>query len=159
MTGLPKRSLCKHREAVSDSIGLLAGIVFKATKQKITAGEYVDFEELLAELQPWVHDRQASKGHQSKHSKLPISNHGSWSIAFAAYAAHAAQLVSAHPSRGAELFQYMGLIAGVNKDFKPSAWLKYDLAFHRRAAADHYLRWDLADSHFGHSVSLAWMLT
>ena len=48
----------------------------------------------------------------------------SWLIA-----AYAAQLVSAHPSRGAELFQHTGLIAGANKDFKSSAWLKYNLAF------------------------------
>ena len=41
----------------------------------------------------------------------------------------------------------MDLIAGTNKDFKPSACLKYDLAARHRAAADHYLRWDLADPH------------
>ena len=135
--GLPRHSPHKRREAVSDSVGSLASAVSQAIKEKIPAGEYVDFEKLLAG--PWAHDGQASKGSQSKLLKLPISNYGSWSIAFAA------QLVSAHLSKGAELFQYMGLIAGVNKNFKPSAWLKYDLAFRRRAAAELYLQWDLAD--------------
>ena len=66
----------------------------------------------------------------------------SWLIA-----AYTAQLVSAHPSRGAELFQHTGLIAGANKDFKPSAWLKYNLAFCRCAAADHYLQSDFAGTY------------
>ena len=117
------------------------------TKRKIVTGEFVDLEELYAELLPWALDGQGAstrKVVRSKSPRLPVTEFSSLSITFTAYAS---ELLSAHPSRGSELFQYMGLIAGANKDFNPSAWLKYDLNFHRRAAAVPSLRWDCADPH------------
>ena len=147
-TTSPRRSPRRHpAQQSSVSLGSLTGAISQPPKRKIVTGEFVDLEELYAELLPWALDGQSAstrKVVRSKSPRLPITEFSSWSIAFTAYAS---ELLSAHPSRGSELFQYMVLIAGANKDFKPSAWLKYDLNFRRRAAAVPSLRWDCADPH------------
>ena len=121
-----RRSPRRHPARQSSvSLGYLTGAISQPAKRKIVTGEFVDLEEHYAELLPWALDGQGAstrKVVRSKSPRLPITEFSSCSSALTTYAS---ELLAAHPSRVSELIQYMGLIAGANKDFKPSAWLKY----------------------------------
>ena len=50
------------------------------------------------------------------------------------------------PERGHVLTKYLDLIYTAYTEYEGGAWLAYDESFHRKAAFDHSLEWDVRDN-------------
>ena len=126
--------------------------------ERILAGEFIYFNNLLTEAMFFVHD---SPSHQSTaHSlTLQMSPQGggfeiapthnttrkinSFSLWMEAWNVYASTVLSANPSRALELFGYQCLITSANLRLPFSVWMSYDTKFCTLAANYPSLRWDV----------------
>ena len=122
-------------------------------QNKILRGEYIDFSLLLPDSLAWPQapDIQLRVDDSSPGSspvtmvrkrKPIIDSFHKWLDAFTAYAL---VIVSSHPRRSLELFQYQQIISRAASKFQGTAFLAYDEHFRRQAANDLRISWDQVD--------------
>lgn len=127
--------------------------VAAATKQKILAGEYIDFSVLLPDqidfeastdftLQCDTSNTTSPLRITTKPKTRKITSIEQWLSAFSTYM-HV--VVSGFPHRALELLKYQDTIRLAAQKFKGMAWFVYDQTFRRRAAIDPSITWDRVD--------------
>ena len=84
-------------------------------------------------------DKPSNSKDAKGEKKFPVKNPLEWALAFATYAAVAAQH---NPSRGSPLCIYMTIIMHMARQGRPGMWSRYDRAFRQAAALDPSLQWD-----------------
>ena len=127
-------------------------------RERILAGEFIDFNNLLTGAMFSTHDSPSRQ--PTAHSlTLQMSPQGggfeiapahnttrkinSFSLWMEAWNVYASTLLSANPSRALELFGYQRLITSANLRLPFSAWMSYDTKFRTLAANYPLLRWDV----------------
>ena len=119
-------------------------VPFKVVSQ-ITAGKFVNLEDLLAENitmpeqepQLWF-NVQLVLSHTPKKRKRPIMDIASWMEAFSIFYLI---LCSSFPHRWRDLKSYKLLILRTYRQFSGFCWLDYDRAFREQAAAEKITDW------------------
>ena len=101
--------------------------------ESIRKGEFIDLRDLLPEnvFEAFVNTGDKDKDKQ-KRKKVPIDSFQDWALAFTAWAS---TIVATTPTRGLELFQYLGVIGRLARDNPPEVWVHYDKQFRQMAAA------------------------
>lgn len=117
---------------------LQLAVVPQKLVKKIINREFVDMSELLPAS--WRLDTEAgSSSHSSKHPRHgPVKQIKVWAECFVVYAAI---LVAAYPDKGPHLFAYLRSIVRASRQFEDTAWVSYDMAFHRAEANRGSLDW------------------
>ena len=112
----------------------------KKVADKITNWEFVDMWELLPEH--WVARTLDEPGSSQRSATLQkrrqVTKIHSWVQCFAMYIS---VMTRTHPEAVPELLAYMIGIVRASQDFEGLAWLSYDTAFRRQAAATGNRRW------------------
>ena len=104
---------------------------------KIVALEYIEMKQLLPES--WLFEDNAHCCDKRDRPKKPeITNIFSW---LHCYSALVGVLASRYPHKVAQLMAYQSTIVKCHSDFEGSAWMAYDRAFRRQAAAKKTLDW------------------
>ena len=107
---------------------------------KIRAWKFVDMAELLPE--PWgapsLMQEGPSTSQERRKSKKKVTDIVTWLECFAMYVG---VMAGAHPKSVPELMAYMITILRTSQDFEDPAWITYDLAFRRQAAATNNRQW------------------
>ena len=144
--------------SVQPASKLISGAVPKKVSDRILAGEFVEFSDLL----PLV----ASSAHATTHSntvKFELSEGGPLRVVedgvprgktrhvcdlatwMEAYTIYVHTLIQVAPHRALELLAYQALIVEANRRFVPEGWLDYDRQFRLAASADPSKKWDTLD--------------
>ena len=127
-------------------------------RERILAGEFIDFNNLLTGAMFSTHDSPSRQ--PTAHSlTLQMSPQGggfeiapahnttckinSFSLWMEAWNVYASTLLSANPSRGLELFGYQRLTTSANLRLPFSPWMSYDTKFCTLAANYPSLHWDV----------------
>ena len=111
---------------------------------KIRTGEFIDLADLLAEnlkgqeTEPQTYLDGKLLVTSSKKRIQEITDIVTWVEAFTVYSWI---LCSAHPSRWQDMTQYKLLILKTSRQFPGKAWLHYDIAFRKDAAASGLVDW------------------
>ena len=79
----------------------------------------------------------------NKAKATSITNIEEWTSAFTAYMS---VVISKHPSRAAELLEYLSLIRYAAKYHRGLGWCVYDVKFRKKAAANKFIKWSTIDS-------------
>ena len=127
-----------------------AATVPKRTVDRILRGEFVEFDDLLADSSFTHPDSESLEVFSTadglsfrqsgrRRSKRRVEDLTSWLEAWTNYCGI---LVSLAPHRCRELFAYQAIIATAARQFFPEAWLAYDRQFRAAAAADASIKWD-----------------
>ena len=66
-----------------------------------------------------------------------------WTSAFTAYLS---VIIRKHPSRAAELLEYLSLIRYAAKYHRGLGWGVYDVTFRQKAAANKFIKWSTIDT-------------
>lgn len=114
--------------------------VLPSIKEKIVAGQYVDFETLLESQMNVSNDNKITISNEgelilkpSTPSKQKITGIESWSDAFVIYCSI---YLSAHPEKSQDLIKYMHTIRTGAKRHHGMGWKLYDQQFRLRLATD-----------------------
>ena len=101
--------------------------------ESIRKGEFIDLSDLLPEnvFEAFVNMGDKDKDKKKK-KKVPINSFQDWALAFTAWAS---TIVATTPTRGLELFHYLGVIGRLARDNPPEVWVPYDKQFRQMAAA------------------------
>ena len=132
------RSLLEHRQGQGSSHTEYNPLpsLDSRTKGKLIAGEFIDFNRLLA----LPVSTTAKQGQASTSSEIPtINDFATWARAFHIYAAHRSY---DDPRTTLPLFNYLGVVSQLARKWKKdNQWLNYDVAFRQFAAqnSDHSL--------------------
>ena len=120
--------------------------------KEILSGEFMELSKLLPKnfnsLQP-LHDEpltltlENSVIRVNKAKATSITNIEEWTSAFTAYMS---VIISKHPSRAAELLEYLSLIRYAAKYHRGLGWCVYDVKFRQKAAANKFIKWSTIDS-------------
>ena len=114
--------------------------VAEKVADKIRAWKFVDMAELLPE--PWGAPPLMQEGslasQQLRKQKKKVTDIVTWLECFAMYVG---VMAGAHPKSVPELMAYMITILRASQDFEDPAWITYDLAFRRQAAATNNRQW------------------
>ena len=111
----------------------------KKLAEKIQAWEFVEMSELLPEF--WSQrgeDKEMSQKAGTSRCKRPVTELNAWLQCFAVYVA---VLSAKHPEAIPELLAYMVAIIRACEDFAGLAWVRYDSAYRRQAAASGNRTW------------------
>ena len=110
----------------------------------IQLGSYIDLGCLLPEaLAAAIYDQASKEKKDDKTRKYPIHNPTDWALAFSTFAAMASTKDSAQTGA---LFTYMSIFMRMARQGRPGMWLRYDRAFHQKAAINPSLQWDRRDT-------------
>ena len=125
-------------------------------RERILAGEYMDFNDLLTEaigssrtapgILIQLHDGtpvHVADGSSIKSKRRHICDLSTWLEAWNVFLA---VVVEAAPHRIQELLGYQSIITEANKRFVPAGWLEYDQQFRAIAANHPTTRWDSIES-------------
>ena len=120
--------------------------------KEILSGEFMELSKLLLKnfnsLQP-LHDYPLTLTLENSvirvnKAKAPsITNIEEWTSAFTAYMN---VIISKHPSRAAELLEYLSLIRYASKYHRGLGWCVYAVKFRQKAAANKFIKWSTIDS-------------
>ena len=120
--------------------------------KEILSGEFMELSKLLPKnfnsLQP-LHDEpltltlENSVIRVNKAKATSITNIEEWTSAFTVYMS---VIISKHPSRAAELLEYLSLIRYAAKHHRGLGWCVYDVKFRQKAAANKFIKWSTIDS-------------
>ena len=120
--------------------------------KEILSGEFMELSKLLPKnfnsLQP-LHDEpltltlENSVIRVNKAKATSITNIEEWTAAFTAYMS---VIISKHPSRAAELLEYLSLIKYAAKYHRGLGWCVDDVTFRQKAAANKFIKWSTIDS-------------
>ena len=127
-------------------------------RERILAGKFIDFNNLLTgamfsmhdspSRQPTAHSLTLQMSPQGGGFKIAPAHNttrkiNSFSLWMEAWNVYASTLLSANPSRALELFGYQRLITSANLCLPFSAWMSYDTKFRTLAANYPSLCWDV----------------
>ena len=120
--------------------------------KEILSGEFLELSKLLPKnfnsLQP-LHDEpltltlENSVIRVNKAKATSITNIDEWTSAFTSYMS---VIISKHPTRAAELLEYLSLIYFGAKYHRGLGWCVYDVKFRQKAAANKSIKWSVIDS-------------
>ena len=79
----------------------------------------------------------------NKAKATSITNTEEWTSTFTAYMG---VIISKHPSRAAELLEYLSLIRYAANYHRGLGWCVYDVKFRQKAAANKFIKWSIIDS-------------
>ena len=79
----------------------------------------------------------------NKAKATSITNIDEWTSAFTSYMS---VIISKHPTRAAELLEYLSLIRYGAKYHRGLGWCVYDVKFRQKAAANKSIKWSVIDS-------------
>ena len=99
-----------------------------ALVERIRAGNYVDFTDLLPENIA----EQFKEEKDKKKKPIPLESFTDWALSFTVFTA---AIVSNEPGRAMDLFSYFGVITRLARDSGGMQWLDYDIHFREKAAA------------------------
>ena len=128
--------------AGADESGVYVGEVLPPVPRKlaerIRAWEFIDMGELLPEF--WAPRPDEKEGDQasSARRKRPVTELKMWLQCFAIYVA---VISGKHPEVVPELMSYMVSIIRASEDYTGLAWVRYDAAYRRQAAANGNKLW------------------
>ena len=111
---------------------------------KIRMGQFIDLADMVAknlkaqETEPQTYLDGKLLATSSKKQIQEIADIVTWVEAFTVYSWI---LCSAHLSRWQDMTQYKLLILKASRQFPGNAWLHYDIAFHKDAAASGLVDW------------------
>ena len=123
----------------------------KLVKQ-ILSGEFMKLSKLLPKYfnslqllrdEPLTLTLENSVIRVKKAKATSITNVEEWTSAFTAYMS---DVISKHPSRAAELLEYLSLIRYAAKYHRGLGWCVYDVKFRKKAAAKKFIKWSTIDS-------------
>ena len=106
---------------------------------KIQAWEFTEMTELLPEF--WaqkLEEKEGQPGSGSSRRKRPVTDLKTWLQCFAIYVG---VLSAKHPEAVPELMSYMVAIIRASEDYAGLAWVRYDAAYRRQAAANYNRKW------------------
>ena len=110
--------------------------------EKIHKWEFVDMAELLPEYWGTVHssrvEAELTQGNHRLVSKKKVTDILTWVQCFAVYTS---VMASRNPEAVPELLAYLVCILRTSQDFGGLAWVNYDSAFRRQAAATGNRQW------------------
>ena len=111
----------------------------KKLAEKIQAWEFVEMSELLPEFWPQgAEDKEGAQKAGANRRKRPVMELNAWLQCFAVYVG---VLSAKHPEAVPELLAYMVAIIRACEDFAGLAWVRYDSAYRRQAAASGNRTW------------------
>ena len=108
--------------------------------QRIRSGSFVDASELLPEL--FEVDTYQGEGREGDGNLSGINTPLDWAVSFTTYGA---LLCSMDPSRGHDLFAYMGIVLQMARSLPTDEWLRYDRAFRQMTVMNPSLPWSEVD--------------
>ena len=108
--------------------------------QRIRSGSFVDASELLPEL--FEVDAYQREGREGDRNLSGMNTPLDWAVSFATYGA---LLCSTDPSRGHDLFAYMGIVLQMARSLPRDEWLRYDRAFRQMTVMNPSLPWSEVD--------------
>ena len=103
---------------------------------KILAWKFVEMSEMLPEY--WALAKEDNDPKKEKSKRPKVTDFHTWLQCFAMYAG---VLGKHHPSAIPELMAYMVTISQASQDFDGLAWVRYDAAYRRWAAASGNRNW------------------
>ena len=103
---------------------------------KIVAWKFVEMSEMLPEY--WALAKEDNDPKKEKSKRPKVTDFHTWLQCFAMYAG---VLGKHHPSAIPELMAYMVTISQAFQDFDGLAWVSYDAAYRRWAAASGNRNW------------------
>ena len=109
--------------------------------QRIRSGSFVDASELLPELFE-VDAAYQREGRDGDRNLSGMNTPLDWAVSFATYGA---LLCSMDPSRGHDLFAYMGIVLQMARSLPTDEWLRYDRAFRQMTVMNPSLPWSEVD--------------
>ena len=146
-TGIDINSLSSASPQTSDSVHELPPKVVK----EILSAEFMELSKLLPKnfnsLQP-AHDEpltltlENSVIRVNKVKATSITNIEEWTSAFTSYMS---VIISKHPTRAAELLEYLSLIRYAANYHRGLGWCVYDVKFRQKAPANKFLKWSTID--------------
>ncbi len=105
---------------------------------RIQAWEFVEMAELLPEFWAQKADREGAQHPSAGRRKCPVTELNTWMQCFVVYVGvMAAKHLEAMP----ELIAYMVAIIRASEDYSGQAWVRYDAAYRRLAAANGNRAW------------------
>ena len=141
----PRTSLGHAWTAAGSSNQPASWMLFRRTKRKILAGEYVDFDTILTEVTTNKGGvPMAMKASVSGPKHRHVCDIGLWLQAWSAYAA---TVLLADPPRGYELIGYQSIVAQARLEYQTSASLKYNRTFRYYTSRTTGVTWDTINHH------------
>ena len=120
--------------------------------KEILSGEFMELSKLLPKNfnslqllrdEPLTLTLENSVIRVKKATATSITNIEEWTSAFTAYMS---VVISKHPSRAAELLEYLSLVRYAAKYHRGLGWCVYDVKFRKKAAAKKFIKWSTIDS-------------
>ena len=120
--------------------------ILSRIKGRIRRGEYVELDKLLqANLTKASGKRGRSDGSakQGQRQDAVIANFPAWAEAWSVYAS---VVCSLYPHLAPRLFQYQHFLTLKSQSFQPRAWLRHDMEFRLKLAANNSWRFHAVDT-------------
>uniref|UniRef100_A0A1X7ST85 Uncharacterized protein n=1 Tax=Amphimedon queenslandica TaxID=400682 RepID=A0A1X7ST85_AMPQE len=106
------------------------GVVSPKTAEKILKGYFVDMIELLPDA--WRYEDTAAQLPIPHPCRPPVTEITVWVECFSLMAG---VIISRLSEKAQHMFQYLRTIVRASRNFEGTAWVSYDAAFRRQAAA------------------------